>query len=142
MALQLVSWCACSKKSKLFLSLNKSGLGSLVVGAEFNHSLEVATRDRLPKHLRKGERIAKPSSWTWKLGLDHHLFSEEFDYLLGADKNTQVRISDFIDSFVLRDSQRLTEILNQIKACATNKVFVIIRHKNSCKRKRLFHIKG
>lgn len=115
---------------------------SLVVGAELNHNLEVATRDRLLKHLRKGERIAKLSSWTWKLGLDHHFLSEELNYLLGADKSTQVTINDFIDSLVPRDSQRLAEILNQIKARTTNKIDVTVRHKNSCKRKGLFHITG
>jgi len=114
---------------------------SHLVGAELNHHIEVASRDRLVKQLAKGERIAKLSSWTWRVDENRHWFSAEMARLI-KHTGQNISISDFMESLEGADQHKLEGLLDKV---AENKLYsfdINVSHIKRSELRGLFRIIG
>ncbi|KAF7764177.1 hypothetical protein PCIT_b0101 [Pseudoalteromonas citrea] len=114
---------------------------SHLVGAELNHNLEVASRDQLVKLLAKGERIAKLSSWTWRIKQNSHWFSAEMTRLIkGAAQD--ISIVDFMNSLEESDKYKLQGLLDKVAASKLDTFDINVSHIKRTELRGLFRIIG
>ncbi|WP_247671061.1 GGDEF domain-containing phosphodiesterase [Pseudoalteromonas sp. MMG005] len=114
---------------------------SHIVGAELNHNLALSSRDLLLKQLAKGERIAKLSSWTWRIHQNKHWFSAEMARLL-KHHNPNITLNVFLSHLEILDEQKLRHLLVKIGDNKLDTFDINVSHKKRSELKGLLRIIG
>ncbi|WP_235423431.1 GGDEF domain-containing protein [Pseudoalteromonas luteoviolacea] len=114
---------------------------SLLVGAELNHNLELASQEILVKQLAKGERIARLSSWSWNISRNIHSFSQEMQTLVNLPDQT-VDFEMFCDSLKDKDQKSLRVLMQKLRHGQINHIDIHVSHRDRSQFKGLFRVIG
>ncbi|AOT08286.1 putative bifunctional diguanylate cyclase/phosphodiesterase [Pseudoalteromonas luteoviolacea] len=114
---------------------------SLLVGAELNHNLELASQEILVKQLAKGERIARLSSWSWNISRNIHSFSQEMQTLVNLPDQA-VDFEMFCESLKDKDQKSLRVLMQKLRHGQINHIDINVSHRDRSQFKGLFRVIG